>query len=363
MPLDIVEKFQISRLSILNEKGEADADLDPDLPDQVLIDLYRAMTLSRMMDNRLLSLQRQGRLGTLPVCLGQEAAFCPPILAIRDTDWFVGSYRELGARLMRGEPLMNALLLYNGHEDGNINPANDRTLPVSIILASQLPQAVGLAYGSKLKGEKDTVALVMFGDGATSEGDFHEALNFASVLNAPVVFLCQNNQYAISTPLAIQTKSGTIAQKAIAYGMQGIQVDGNDALAVYRAAKEAVDRARAGEGPSLIEAVTFRMAMHTTADDPARYRSEDIVKEWENKDPLLRFRIYLEGKGLWDDRKQEELEAGIKEDITKTITEFETTRQIKPDAPFDYVFGTRSDLIEAQRKQFLTDLEKEVGHD
>lgn len=358
MPLDIVENFQISRLSILNEKGDVDTDLDPGLPDQALIDLYGAMTLSRMVDKRLLNLQRQGRLGTLPVCIGQEAAFCPPILAIRDTDWFVGTYREMGARLMRGEPLMNALLLYSGHEEGNINPTNDRTLPVSIILASQLSHAVGLAYGSKLKGEKDTVVLAVFGDGATSEGDFHEALNFAGVLNAPVVFLCQNNQFAISTPLAIQTKSSTIAQKAIAYGIQGIQVDGNDALAVYRAAKEAVDRARAGDGPSLIEAVTFRMAMHTTADDPTRYRSEDLVKKWEKKDPLLRFRIYLERKGLWDDPKQEKLEADIKEDIDKAVTEFETAGQIKTDAPFDYVFGTRSDLIEAQRKRFL----KEVDH-
>ena len=363
MPLDIVEKFQISRLSILNENGDVDTDLDPGLPDQVLIDLYGAMTLSRMMDNRLLSLQRQGRLGTLPVCVGQEAAFCPPVLAIRDTDWFVGSYREMGARLMRGEPLINSLLFYNGHEEGNVNPTNDRTLPVSIILASQLPHAVGLAYGSKLKGEKDTVALAIFGDGSTSEGDFHEALNFASVLNAPVVFLCQNNQFAISTPLDMQTGSGTIAQKAIAYGMQGIQVDGNDALAVYQAVKEAVDRARAGEGPSLIEAVTFRMAMHTTADDPTRYRSDDLVKKWEKKDPLMRFRIYLERKGLWDDKKQKKLEAGIKEDIDKAVTEFETPRQIKNDAPFDYVFGTRADLIEAQRKRFLLDLEKEVGHD
>ena len=362
MPLDIIETFQISRLSILNEKGEADPDLDPGLSDKELTDLYEAMTLSRLMDKRLLNLQRQGRLGTLPVCTGQEAAFCPPILTIRETDWFVGSYREIGARLMRGESIMNALLLYNGYEEGNVNPSNDRTLPVSIVLGSQLPHAVGLAYGSRLKGEKDTVALVMFGDGATSEGDFHEALNFAGVLNAPVVFLCQNNQFAISTPREIQTRSATIAQKAVAYGIHGIQVDGNDVLAVYQATKEAVERARAGEGPSLIEAVTFRMGMHTTADDPTRYRSDDVVEEWEKKDPLVRFRIYLEGKGVWDDQRQADLESRIKNEIDTTVTEFEKPREVKPDAPFDHVFGTPSQLIEDQRKRFLADLEKEADH-
>jgi pyruvate dehydrogenase E1 component alpha subunit len=362
MPLDIIEKFEISRLSILDENGNLDRDLDPGLPDNKLVELYEAMTLSRMMDKRMLNLQRQGRLGTLPVCIGQEAAFCPPMLAIRDTDWFVGSYRELGARLMRGDPLMNILLLYNGYEEGNVNPVNDRTLPVSIILGSQLPHAVGLAYGSRLQGEEDIVSLVMFGDGATSEGDFHEALNFAGVLNAPVIFLCQNNQFAISTPRKLQTRSQTIAQKAIAYGIHGIQVDGNDVLAVYAAAKEAVDRARAGKGPTLIEAVTFRMAMHTTADDPTRYRSEDMVAAWEKKDPLIRFKQYLNQKGIWDDDKQAELEARVKERIDKGVVAFERQREVQPDAPFDHVFGTRVDIIEDQRKRFLADLEEEADH-
>ncbi len=203
---------------------------------------------------------------------------------------------------MRGETLENSMLLFNGWEEGNINDDSPRTLPVSIVLASQLPQAVGLAYASRYKGEKDTVVLAMFGDGATSEGDFHEALNFAGVLSAPVIFLCQNNQYAISTPLKIQTKSRTIAQKAIAYGIFGIQVDGNDALAVYQAVREAADRARAGEGPTLIEAVTYRMLMHTTADDPTRYRSDDEVAAWEAKDPLIRFKKFLTDKGIWDDK-------------------------------------------------------------
>ncbi|MEH0021663.1 MAG: pyruvate dehydrogenase (acetyl-transferring) E1 component subunit alpha [Desulfobacter sp.] len=362
MPLDIIEKFEISRLSILDENGRVDDALVPDLPDDKLVSLYEAMTLSRMMDARMLNLQRQGRLGTLPVCTGQEAAFCPAVLAIRDTDWFVGSYRELGARLMRGETLANALMLFNGYEEGNVNPVNDRTLPISIVLGSQLPHAVGLAYGSRLKGEKDIVALTIFGDGSTSEGDFHEGLNFAGVLNAPVVFLCQNNQFAISTPRSIQTRSETIAQKALSYGIHGIQVDGNDALAVYKATKEAVDRARAGGGATLIEAVTFRMGMHTTADDPTRYRTDDTVETWEKKDPLIRFRKYMTEKGIWDDGKDADLEKRIKADIDTAVKEFEKGVEAKPDAPFDYVFGTREAIIEEQRARFLADLEKEGNH-
>ncbi len=281
---------------------------------------------------------------------------------MKESDWFVGSYRELGARLMRGETLENSMLLFNGWEEGNINDDSPRTLPVSIVLASQLPQAVGLAYASRYKGEKDTVVLAMFGDGATSEGDFHEALNFAGVLSAPVIFLCQNNQYAISTPLKIQTKSRTIAQKAIAYGIFGIQVDGNDALAVYQAVREAADRARAGEGPTLIEAVTYRMLMHTTADDPTRYRSDDEVAAWEAKDPLIRFKKFLTDKGIWDDKNQDQLEADCKQQIDDAVKAFESQKPFAPDAPFDHVFGTREPSIEAQRERFLSKLEKERDH-
>lgn len=362
MPLTTIEEFTVAHLSILDETGTVDSELMPDLSDDQLIYLYESMTLSRMMDARMLNLQRQGRLGTLPVCTGQEAAFCPAVLAIRDTDWFVGSYRELGARLMRGETLMNALMLFNGHEEGNVNPVNDRTLPISIVLASQLPHAVGLAYASRLKGEADTIALTIFGDGSSSEGDFHEALNFAGVLNAPVVFLCQNNQFAISTPREFQTRSQTIAQKAVAYGIHGIQVDGNDVFAVYSAVKDAADRARNGGGPTLIEAVTFRMAMHTTADDPSRYRSDDEVSAWKKKDPIQRFRNYLTEKNLWDNDRQDALEARIKADIDAAVQAFEKGVEVMPDAPFDHVFGTPAKIIEDQRARFLADLEKEANH-
>ena len=356
MPLNTIENFSIKYLSILDEKGNVDPDLEPVLPKEDLLRLHRYMTLSRMADARMLNLQRQGRLGTLPACTGQEASFCGPVLAIKDTDWFVGSYRELGGRLMRGEPLINLLHAFNGFEEGGAEAANPRTLPISIILASQLPHAVGLAYGSRLLGEKDTVALVLFGDGATSEGDFHEALNFAAVLNAPVIFLCQNNQYAISTPRHAQSRSATIAQKAIAYGMPGIQVDGNDPLAVFSAVNDAVKRARNNEGPSLIEAFTFRMLMHTTADDPTRYRDNKEVEAWKEKDPLIRFKTYLINKKIWDDEKQKNLEDELKEYIDQTVKQFESKKDFKPDAPFDYVFETPTHFLEAQRMDFLEHL-------
>ncbi|WP_022664797.1 pyruvate dehydrogenase (acetyl-transferring) E1 component subunit alpha [Desulfospira joergensenii] len=360
MPIQEIEKFTILHMQILDEKGKVDPELEPDLTDEELTGLYRQMTLSRMADTRMLNLQRQGRLGTLPACTGQEAAFCAPVLALKETDWFVGSYREIGARLMRGESLVNLLRLYNGFEEGAINTQNARTLPISIILASQLPHAVGLAYGSRLQGEKDTVALTIFGDGATSEGDFHEALNFASVWKAPVIFLCQNNQFAISTPTRFQTGSPTIAQKAAAYGIPGIRVDGNDALAVYRAVKEAADRARDNQGPTLIEAFTFRMLMHTTADDPKRYRDDEMVESWKEKDPLTRFRIYLTRKKLWDDDRQKAMEDELKQEIDDSVKEFESQKDFRPEAPFDYVFENRDPDLEEQHQAFLEDMKKEA---
>ncbi|MCG8567391.1 MAG: pyruvate dehydrogenase (acetyl-transferring) E1 component subunit alpha [Desulfobacterales bacterium] len=359
MPLDHIQTFHVSRLDILDENGEVDEELEPKLEPDQLIFLHRAMTLSRMADARMLNLQRQGRIGTIPLCHGQEAAFCAPVMAIKETDWLVPSYRELGARLMRGENLVQLLHIFNGFEEGVLGGSNDRNLPISIILASQLPHAVGLAYGARMRGESDTLALTLFGDGATSEGDFHEALNFAAVMNVPVIFLCQNNQFAISTPRKWQTRSATIAQKAIAYGVQGIQVDGNDPLAVYQATLKAAERARAGKGPTLIEAVTYRMQMHTTADDPSRYREDEEVASWEKKDPLVRFQLYLENKGIWDKEKQAAMEAEIKAEVDASVKTYEEETRFEPDAPFDYVFQDPVPLIQAQREEFLNTLKEE----
>ena len=357
MPLTILKEYSVSYLQILDDQGNADPKLDPGLKDDELLEIYRWMVLAREADQRQLKLQRQGRMGTFPLCTGQEAAACGTTFALSDKDWFVGSYRELGGRLMRGMPLKEYYQFWNGFEEGNTTPEKGRTLPIQAVVGAQVLHAVGVAYATKLRKEHGAV-ITFFGDGASSEGDVHEAMNFASVWQAPVVFICLNNQWAISLPRDTQTHSETIAQKAIGYGFEGIQVDGNDVLAVYRATNAALERARDGGGPTLIEAVTYRLMMHTTADDPKRYRNDDEVNSWWKKDPIPRFRLYLEKKGIWDTKLQKELEVSAKQqvdDVVKTFGDIE----VKPDAPFDHVWGTKHTEIEEQREQFLADLARE----
>jgi pyruvate dehydrogenase E1 component alpha subunit len=348
-----IAEFNVSELQVLDESGQVDRELDPKLDPERLLGLYRSMVLAREADARMLKLQRQGRLGTFPPCTGQEAAVCGAALAMGERDWLVGSYRELGARLMRGEPLENYLLYYNGYEEGNRTAASLRIMPVVVVLASQLPHAVGLAYAMRLRGERDTAVVAFFGDGASSQGDFHEALNFAGVWKVPVVFICQNNGWAISVPRGTQTASQTIAQKAIAYGFDGIQVDGNDALAMYCATRDALARARAGGGPTLIEAVTYRLLMHTTADDPKKYRSPEEEQQWWKRDPLVRMRSYLGSLGLWDDARQAELETEARHQVDSAVKAMEAFRPARLDEPFDHVYGTPHASIEDARRRFL----------
>ncbi|MBU0755109.1 MAG: pyruvate dehydrogenase (acetyl-transferring) E1 component subunit alpha, partial [Planctomycetes bacterium] len=320
------------------------------------------MFLAREADQRMLKMQRQGRIGTFGPCTGQEAAVCAPAMAMTGKDWFAGSFRELGARLMLGDTFCNYLLYHNGFEEGSVLPKKTRLLPFSIIVGAQTLHAVGIAYAMNYKGEKDSAVVTVFGDGASSQGDVHEAMNFASVWKAPVVFICQNNQWAISFPRSRQTASETIAQKAIAYGMPGVQVDGNDPLAMYKATREALQRAYRGEGPTLIEAVTYRVMMHTTADDPTKYRDEGEVEAWRDKDPLIRFRIYMEKKGLWDETYESKLQEEIKAEVDRSVKEFEAITGFKPDSSFDYVYAEPGAELEKQRAEFLADLRKEAGH-
>lgn len=361
MPITLLGQHEVNRLEILDEEGHLDTELEPAMSDEERLRLYRAMFLAREVDQRMLKLQRQGRLGTFAPATGQEAACCGAVAAMRPTDWFVPSFRELGGWLMRGVPIEALLLYHNGYEEGNVFPGDQRTLPVAVIVASQLPHAVGLAYAMKYQGE-EAAAVAFFGDGATSQGDFHEALNFAAVWQAPVVFVCQNNQWAISMPRSKQTRSSTLAQKAIAYDIPGIQVDGNDALAVFRATQEALERARSGGGPTLIEAVTYRLMMHTTADDPTKYRGEEEVDAWWKRDPIPRFRLYLEGKGIWDSSMQAAMESEVREEVDAAVKRFEERTDFKVDAPFDHVWGTPDPNIEAQRAAFLRSLESEGSH-
>ncbi|MBN1786520.1 MAG: pyruvate dehydrogenase (acetyl-transferring) E1 component subunit alpha, partial [Candidatus Methanofastidiosa archaeon] len=287
---------------------------DPGLDEALMKDMYWWMILARMADEKALSLQRQGRIGTFAPSKGQEAAQVGPALAMTGEDWFFPAFRELAAYLIRGIPLQNVLLYFMGDPRGNIVPEGINNLPIYVPVGTQVPQAVGAAYGMMLRG-RGSVVVCFFGDGATSEGDFHEGLNFSGVMKVPVVFICQNNQWAISVPRERQSASRTLAQKAIAYGIRGVQVDGNDALAMYLASDEAIRRAREGKGPTLIEAFTYRLSMHTTADDPTRYRKDEELERWLERDPLKRFRAYLEKRGIWSKQWQDELEAKAKDVI------------------------------------------------
>jgi pyruvate dehydrogenase E1 component alpha subunit len=337
-------RFAVEYLSILDSDGNLDAELEPEIPAATLKALHRAMLLGRRLDERMVRLQRQGRIGTFAPIKGQEASQLGSVCTLRPTDWMVPSFRETAAMVWRGWPIEKLLMLYAGYVEGGQPAPDQHDLPVTIPVATQVPHAVGLAYAAQYRGD-DAVVMVYFGDGATSEGDFHEALNFAGVWHVPVVFVCQNNQWAISVPLKKQTHSRTIAQKALAYGLPGIQVDGNDVLAVYAASKEAVDRARAGDGPTLIECVTYRLSMHTTADDPSKYRSEEEVRAWERKDPLTRFAAYLGKKNLLEDG----LEAEVDAEIAEAVRRFEALPPPDPLRMFDHVYATRPPHLEAQR--------------
>lgn len=287
------------RLEILNPAGElvGAAWRDPELTDAKLRELYDWLLRLRVADQVAVSLQRAGRLGTYAPTLGQEAANIGCGAALAPADWLVPSFREMGAMLLKGVPLRLIYLYWMGCEWGSHFPPEVRVLPICAPVGTQTLHAVGLAWAAKLKKEPHAT-LICFGDGATSKGDFHEAMNFAGVFGLPCVFFCQNNQYAISVPLRRQTASPSLAQKAIAYGFPGLIVDGNDLLAVYTATAAALQRARQGEGPSFIEAQTYRLGPHTTVDDPSRYRSEEEVKQQEQLEPLRRLRLYLQRQGL-----------------------------------------------------------------
>ncbi len=307
MPLKKAFEGSVDSLQILDKDGNVDTALEPKLPKETLDRMYRLMVLARAWDRKCLALQRTGRMYTYAPVEGQEATVVGSALAVPPTDWLFPTYRESFLYHMRGAPLDRVNIGWMGTEEGLKLDRKMCCFPLAIPIATQLPHAVGAAYALKMQGSS-SVALTYGGDGSTSEGDFHDAMNFAGVMNAPCVIIISNNQYAISVPRKWQTKSETIAQKALAYGVRGIQVDGNDILAVYAAVKEAADRARAGKGPTLIESVTFRMGPHTTADDPKKYRSEEDLAYWRERDPIKRFQAYLKSKGIWTDAYEKQVQ-------------------------------------------------------
>ena len=293
-----IPEIQLEPMQILDQNGALVA-TPPELSDEELTDLYRWMSLSRTVDRRAMGAQRQGRLGTYAMLEGHEAVHIGSALAFAETDFIYPAYRQLSVQMARGMPLDVILSYWRGLPTSEWDVDRYRMMTIAVPIASQIAHAVGHAYAARQRGE-DTVVGTYFGDGATSENDFHSGLNFAGVWNTPNVFICENNLYAISVPYRKQTASKTIAQKAIAYGIRGIRIDGMDPLAVYQATRDAVDRARRGDGPTLIEAMTFRYGPHATADDPNLYRHQSEVDEWRLKDPLLRMRTFLTGRGLWD---------------------------------------------------------------
>lgn len=314
----IADAFQT--LQILNEKGEVVNEAAmPELNDDQLKELMRRMVYTRVLDQRSISLNRQGRLGFYAPTAGQEASQLASHFALESEDFVLPGYRDVPQLIWHGLPLYQAFLFSRGHYIGNQMPESVNAISPQIIIGAQIVQTAGVALGMKLRGKK-SVAITYTGDGGASQGDFYEGMNFASAFKAPAIFIVQNNRFAISTPVEKQSSAKTIAQKAVAVGIPGIQVDGMDPLAVYAATHFARERAINGEGPTLIETLTFRYGPHTMAgDDPTRYRTKDLENEWEQKDPIVRFRIFLTNKGLWSDEEENKVIEQAKEDIKQAI--------------------------------------------
>ena len=326
-----------------------------ELSDIFVKQLYEEMVFIRAADDKFLKLQRQGRMGTYPAIKGQEACQVPVAHALEKQDWVVPAFRETAIMHFHGVPLHQIFQYWGGFEIGSKMPDGVNVLPVSIPVGTHMLHAVGIAWAAKMRSEK-TVAVPYFSDGATSEGDFHEAMNLASVFKTATVFFCQNNQYAISTPRVKQTVSKTIAQKAAAYQMLGMQVDGNDALAVFAVAREAVTRARNGEGPFLIEAITYRQGDHTTADDATKYRSKEEDAHWAARDPIVRMRGYLATRNLWNEAWQKEIEERATAKIQEAVALYEATPLPPSSKVFEHIYAEKPVHLreqEAELKRFF----------
>jgi 2-oxoisovalerate dehydrogenase E1 component alpha subunit len=353
--LPVIARFEVHRRSYLAPDGSVLRPLPAfaaDLP--TLLTLYRGMVLTRAFDLKAVSLQRTGRLGTYAVSLGQEAVAVGIASAMRAEDVLLPSYRDNGTLLWRGTKMEEILLFWGGDERGNLSSGPPHDFPYCIPVGSQAPQAAGVAYAFKLRKEP-RVAVCLFGDGATSKGDVWEAMNFAGVHKLPVVFVANNNQWAISVPLKLQTASQTLAQKAIAAGFAGEQVDGNDVIAMRAAGEEAIAQARAGGGPRLIEALTYRLSDHTTADDAARYRpSEEVQARWK-EEPIARLRAYLVSQKAWGKAQEEELAAECQKKIEAAIERYLASSPRAPQTMFDHLYAELPRTYAGQRAELSGD--------
>jgi pyruvate dehydrogenase E1 component alpha subunit len=333
----IIESFQVKRLEILDEKGNVDESLMPSLSDPDIQRIYEILVLARTFDQRALNLQREGRLGTYAPISGQEASQVGSAFALEKSDWIFPSYRESGVYIAVGYPLHMIFQYWGLDERGLKTPDTLNIFPLCIPVGTQLPHAVGAAMAAKYRKNKIAV-ITYFGDGGTSKGDFHEGFNMAGVFSLPVVFICQNNQWAISMPREKQSASKTLAQKAYGYGFEGIQVDGNDIFAVYKATEYALKKARQGDGPTFIECVTYRILDHTTADDADRYRTKEEVEIWRAKDPIQRLRLFMEKKGLWTEQYQKDVEDKTKTMIDEAVRTSESIEHPNPREMFTYIY-------------------------
>ena len=330
-----------------------------DLPPELLTWLYETMVVTRDLDGEWVNLQRQGELALYAACRGQEAAQVGATACLRKTDWLFPQYRELGAFLVRGITPTQMAAMWRGTWHGGLEFTEKCCAPIAIPIATHTLHAVGAAMAAQRLGE-DSVTVAFLGDGATSEGDTHEAMNLAAVTKAPCVFYVQNNQWAISVPVHRQHAAPSIAARAGGYGMAGIIVDGNDVLACYAVMAEAAAHARTGEGPTLIEAITYRMGPHTTSDDPSRYRSAEELEEWAARDPISRYRTYLERAGVWTERVEQRAAARSARLRAEARTAVIDGPDPEPGELFDHVYAEITPALAAQKRQLLTELAKEA---
>jgi 2-oxoisovalerate dehydrogenase E1 component alpha subunit len=348
-------------ISVLRSDGTLDPDHDPGLSDADVVALYRSLVETRTLDERFVQLQRQGRIGFHVGSLGEEAAILGSAWAMRKQDWLFPCYREFGAALLRGLPFQKLV----DNMFGNVNDTvKGRQMPchytcravgwasISSPVGTQITHAVGLAWAAKIKKE-DVASLVYFGDGATSSSDFHSGLNFAGVFKLPVVFLCRNNGWAISVPVERQTATRTFAEKAVAYGIEGVRVDGNDVFAVVSATKRAIERGVRGEGATLIEAITYRMGGHSTSDDPNRYRESEALEAWAARDPIGRLRTWLGQHGLWTDEQELALGTEIDQRFRDAVAVAERTPAPPLESMFDDVYQTVPWHLSEQRAEVV----------
>ena len=335
--------------TVLLPDGTVRPGAEPTLTDDQVAAALELMLLTRAFDDRALRLQRQGRFGTFSQVRGQEAAVVGSALALDPArDWVVPQYRELPALLRQGYPLEHFILYFTGNPAGGGIPEGVNCLPLNIALASQVPHAVGLGWGLRRQG-RDATVLAYFGDGASSEGDTHEALNLAGVLSAPVVFFLSNNGWAISTPRSAQSAARTLASRAVGYGMPGVVVDGNDLLAVHQVTAAAVQRARAGQGPTLIEAITYRTGAHNTADDPTRYTDDAERQAWVRRDPIDRVIAYLTARGRWDEGAAAAATGRIDAAIDEAFAAAGARPAPGPEQLFDHLYAAPPDRVRRQR--------------